>query len=222
MTQGEWQESSDPHSMLESLRETASPRELRLFGLACSRRIEHLLAEGPIRELVGMIERCAEGSLSERNLYWAAWERHDASHSVEVDGEAASAVLAAAGLPPDWVIGQLPNLHDLLPVVREDIVEPRLVSAVQLAAVHSAAALAYEADPSGIEAAQDAGSGGMDGADWAQRAHSIARQMTTDARWAVALCAAEKEQAAWLRELFGNSFRPADHESNVGLGEYLP
>ena len=221
MTDSPWREATDPQSMLEGVRQTASPRELRLFGLACSRRIEHLLADGPIRELIGMIKRCDAGSLPERDLFWASWERHDASRSGGVDGEAAAAVLAVAGLPRDWIIGSMPSLNSLFPVVREDIAEPRLVSAVKFAAIHCAAALAWEADPSGYNAAWDAATNEDDGSEWAQRARSIARQTATDARWAAALCAAEHEQAGWLRELFG-THTAADHESNVGPGEYLP
>jgi hypothetical protein len=207
MTDSQWRDANDPQSKLEAVRHAGDPRKLRLFALACCRRIEHLLAEGPIRELIGMIERCAEGSFPERDLYWAAWDRHAASYSVEVDGEAASAVLSAAGLPPTWVVGQLPSGTELWPVIRQDIAEPRLVSAVKLVAVHSASALAWEADPLGYEAAREAASDDLDGGNWPVPARSIARQTATNARWAAALCAAESEQAAWLRELFGNAFR---------------
>jgi hypothetical protein len=207
MTKTEWRESSDPQLMLEILREKAAKRKLSLFAAACSRRVWHLLPDGPIRELVGLIERWAEGMVSERELYWAAWDRHAACYSLHVDGEAASTVLAAAGLPPAWVIGQVPSGTDLWPVVRQDIAEPHLVSRVKVAAYHSAWALAWEADPEGYAVALEAAGSEADSGDWVEQNRSMMRRSTSATRWASALWAAEHEQAAWLREIFGNPFR---------------
>ena len=45
MTETEWQTAVEPHAMLEFLRTrgNVSPRKLRLFAVACSRRVWHLI-----------------------------------------------------------------------------------------------------------------------------------------------------------------------------------
>jgi hypothetical protein len=39
MTEDEWQTAAEPHALLAYLRDKASPRKLRLFAVACSRRM---------------------------------------------------------------------------------------------------------------------------------------------------------------------------------------
>ncbi|HJZ91572.1 MAG TPA: hypothetical protein VKE40_11925 [Gemmataceae bacterium] len=42
MTEAEWLAATDPHSMLEFVRQRASARKLRLFEVACCRRSRRL------------------------------------------------------------------------------------------------------------------------------------------------------------------------------------
>src|SRR5688572_20821405 len=60
MIETEWLASSDPHPMLEFLRGRASSRKLRLFAVACCRRIEHMFVP-EIRAALDVAERFADG-----------------------------------------------------------------------------------------------------------------------------------------------------------------
>ena len=64
MTVQEWLECTDPGPMLNLLRGKASERKLRLFGVACCRRIWHLITDELSRSAVQEAERYADGSTS--------------------------------------------------------------------------------------------------------------------------------------------------------------
>jgi hypothetical protein len=56
-----WLTEYDPELMLKFVRGKISERKLRLFAVACCRRIWHLLPAGPAREAVEMAEQYADG-----------------------------------------------------------------------------------------------------------------------------------------------------------------
>ena len=71
MTSEEWNATTSPQPMLEFLRGRASERKLRLFAVACCRRIKTMLTDKGVLAVEGA-ELFADGLFSERGLH-AAW-----------------------------------------------------------------------------------------------------------------------------------------------------
>ena len=78
MTEEQWLACTDLTMMLEWFGEQASERKLRLFAVACCRRIWVLLPCEKCRELVEVAERHADGQVS-RHMLRAARKAHHAS-----------------------------------------------------------------------------------------------------------------------------------------------
>jgi hypothetical protein len=107
MTEAEWPACTDPQKMLEFLRGKAGGRKLRLFAVACCRRVWPQLT-GPFwREAVERSERLAEGQAGPEELailparVWEEWRLPaDAAArlavSVELDAGAAWEVARVA------------------------------------------------------------------------------------------------------------------------------
>jgi hypothetical protein len=74
MTESEWQTCADPAPMLAFLRRRASERKLRLFAVACSRRMLHLVTDDCGRRAVALAERLADGRAREPERA-ALWQR---------------------------------------------------------------------------------------------------------------------------------------------------
>jgi hypothetical protein len=75
MTEQEWFTGSDPTALLDFIQAQASARQLRLFALACCRRIWQRLA-ATSRQAVKILERCVDG-------HGTAQERQEAIRSAE-------------------------------------------------------------------------------------------------------------------------------------------
>src|SRR4051812_37932772 len=72
MTEADWDACADPTPMLAFLRGKASDRRLRLFAVACCRRIWHLLRDDRSRHGLETLEQSCDGVISPENLTLAA------------------------------------------------------------------------------------------------------------------------------------------------------
>jgi hypothetical protein len=91
VTEEEWNACTDPEPMLEFLRGKASKRKLRLFGIACCRRIWHLMTDERCRSGVDAAERFADGKATADELITAhltvgeahasLWNAYNTAHS---------------------------------------------------------------------------------------------------------------------------------------------
>jgi hypothetical protein len=73
MIRSEWEEVGNPHLMLGCLRNVATDRKLRLFGIACWLESKQTLAPDA-RKALGTVEQYADGLLGAEDL-WSAFGR---------------------------------------------------------------------------------------------------------------------------------------------------
>jgi hypothetical protein len=68
MTEAQWLACADVYPMVDHLGKAASDRKLRLFAIACCRRVWHLLGDQRSREIVAVAERYADGDANDEEL----------------------------------------------------------------------------------------------------------------------------------------------------------
>src|SRR5262245_10697646 len=68
MTEQKWLQSTAPKPMLKFLERKPSERKLRLFAVACCRRISHLIIDPSSQPAVDVAEQFAEGLVSESEV----------------------------------------------------------------------------------------------------------------------------------------------------------
>jgi hypothetical protein len=195
MTEAEWLACRKPGPMIEYLEVgvNAPCRKLRLFGVACCRRVWHLLAHQQARESVEVAELYADGLVRAARLRAAHRKSsalcktlHLPPESIRMDRAACNAAVAA-----DWVCAgddsfrTNPRINELVP------------------GGYAAAAAAYVAGAT-ADAAFYATYQGDDALDLAQRRNAEGLPTPADPIWA----AEEEAQSGVLRCIFGNPFRP--------------
>jgi hypothetical protein len=102
MNDRQWQDSTDPRPMLDYLRPRASARKLRLFAVACCRRIDRWLEDDRSRAAVRVAERYADGRAGEQDLTAArghALQAVEACHAYQTVLRHAFQAAADAALP---------------------------------------------------------------------------------------------------------------------------
>jgi len=94
MTEQEWLACTEPALMLAFLAGKASDRKLRLFAVACCRRIWHLFRDDNNRRAVDVSERLADGRATNAERRAAALAAGGGS------GDAGGAAACAVDVPP--------------------------------------------------------------------------------------------------------------------------
>jgi hypothetical protein len=86
-----WEQAANALEMLSAIQARASGRKLRLFALACCRRRDGLVAAGPCREALAVVERLTEEAVSARqiqllrdNLGQVGWESRGLAAALEL------------------------------------------------------------------------------------------------------------------------------------------
>lgn len=166
MTEPEWLASDDPEPMLAFLRGRASARQLRLFAVACSRRV-WLVLDNPGRAAVEAAERFADGLIGPEALraarlacraaggqaswYAAATDPFIAAGNASRSARAAAEGAAQAALlrdivgnpfrsvtiAPAWVTPQVARLVQLIHDGRAFARLPELADALEAAGCRS-------------------------------------------------------------------------------------
>jgi hypothetical protein len=91
VTESDWATCADPQKMLAFLRDRGpSERKLRLFAVACCRRVEHLLSSRHCRKALTTAERYADGEVSGEKLGFAWADARRASQSAFRAAESSS------------------------------------------------------------------------------------------------------------------------------------
>jgi hypothetical protein len=94
MDEAEWQSCQDPAAMLEHARGWASDRRLRLFAVACCRRVWQAITAEHARAAIEVTERFADGLATQEELASAVADAAESLHSRPLFDQDAGSFLA--------------------------------------------------------------------------------------------------------------------------------
>lgn len=205
MTEREWLTGTDPARMLAHVGRAVSARKLRLFAVACCRRVWHLLDATASRRAVEVAERHADGRASAQELACARegargaverWrqERDEATPSAAVVLQARQAAACAASGRPARAAGRAARAAGL-----EEAAGVRERARARVVGAWGSGLAAVPADlvPATWQALSVP-------AWWAVQAEEAQARKARAAREA----AERRGQSELLRELLGNPFQP--------------
>lgn len=183
-TEAGWLRSTTIRSMLEFLGDKATQRKVRMFAVACCRRLWHRLTDERSRRLVEMFEQFADGSVSEGELQEAVPPAVAAERAAE-----------AAHRPTVW------------PAVAEHRdVEAYVLSSAAWNAAGAVANLVSDY-PDVIDVAEVVAAFALDGA-----VDDVPKEPAVSGGWhgiwKAARSRERKAQKVLLNDIFGNPFRP--------------
>jgi hypothetical protein len=99
MTEAEWLACTNPQPMLEFLRRKASDRKVRLFAVACCRRVWSSLEHEEFRDAVGKAESFADGLVDRAEMLQAHEKARAIFGQLHGKDNGPGAALTASGFP---------------------------------------------------------------------------------------------------------------------------